>query len=125
MYLRRSHQGFTVVELIVVVVVIAILAGIVILAYGSWRDSVSETAVKSDLQGVATAMDVESNATEGGFPLSLPNSFTPSDSVNLTYISGSGSEYCIQGVSAVRSSILWHVEKTNTKKAVVAKGACP
>lgn len=52
-----SKNGFTIVELIVVIAVIAILAGLVIVGYGQWRSNLTNSEVKNDLSAAATAMD--------------------------------------------------------------------
>ena len=56
-----KKNGFTIVELMIVIVVIAILAGIAIFGYASWRSSTIETALSSDLSSAASAMKQELN----------------------------------------------------------------
>lgn len=51
-----KHKGFTVVELIVVIVVIAILAGITIVAYSFVRDDAMDTRIKSTVKSVGDAI---------------------------------------------------------------------
>lgn len=50
----QSHKesGFTIVELLIVIVVIGVLAAITIVAYNGFKDRADEAAVKSDLQTV-------------------------------------------------------------------------
>ncbi len=45
----RKRTGFTLVEVIIVITVITILAGISIVSYGSWRRHTAEKALQSDL----------------------------------------------------------------------------
>lgn len=52
----QKQAGFTVVELMVVVVIIAILAGISFVAYGSYQRGVRDTERKSDLSQLASAI---------------------------------------------------------------------
>ena len=61
--LRRSqhHQGFTVVELIVAIAVIAVLATIVIITYGNYQQRTRDNVRKSNVQTIASA--VKSYAT--------------------------------------------------------------
>lgn len=54
---RRSH-GFTIVELLIVVVVIAILAAISIVAYSGVSNSANDSTVKSDLTNFAKAIQM-------------------------------------------------------------------
>ena len=54
--MHTSRKGFTIVELMVCIAVIAILAGIVIVGYGAWRKHVAQTEVKSDLGQAASLL---------------------------------------------------------------------
>ena len=121
---RRYKQGFTIVELIVVIVVIGIVAGIAVVGYGAWRDSIATKAVKSDLEIVKASMTSTQTFSENGFSTSLPSSFESGDNVEVTYISGNSTEYCIEAKSTLVESVLWRIEG-KVSSAVIAKGACP
>lgn len=54
---RPKHQGFTLIELMVVLVVLAILASIVVPRYLDRVDDARETVLKQNLVGVRTAID--------------------------------------------------------------------
>lgn len=91
--LRQSKQtGFTVVEIIAVVVVIAILAAISTAAYGSIVDRASDSAVQMELATAHKQLQIQS--LEGlDFSGSLPDlkfSEDPYDKavINLIYIQG-------------------------------------
>lgn len=47
--IRAQKRGFTVVELLVVIVVIAILAAITIIVHGEVRNGAHDTAVQAEL----------------------------------------------------------------------------
>lgn len=49
MKMRTQHQGFTIVELLIVIVIIAILAAITMVAYNGIQDKASDAAADSDL----------------------------------------------------------------------------
>lgn len=106
---EHRRVGFTVVELIIVIAVVGILAGIVTVAYGGWRNRAATTEVKNELSRVASAMEAGRNFG-GGYPASgLPSGFTAGANVTLTR-SGSGtSSYCVQGVSQVDSTVRFYV----------------
>ena len=80
----NRNRGFTMVEIVIVVVVIGILAGITIVSYGSWRKNIAEGQVKSDLSGVASAMEGARNFGST-YPTSLPTNFKPSTTTNFSF----------------------------------------
>ena len=88
------EKGFTIVELIIVIVVIGILSGIVILSYGSAQKGVINTQVSTDLNSVKVAMQT-ARANAGGYPASIPSSFSASGDVTVSYVSGDARGYCI------------------------------
>lgn len=50
---RNGQRGFTIVELLIVIVVIAILAAIVIVAYNGIQNRANDTAIQADLRNLA------------------------------------------------------------------------
>ena len=70
MSITSSRRGFTVVELIVVIVVIGIIAAIGIVSYGNWRNGIDRSSLKSDLNGVAGAME-SARTFDNTFPASV------------------------------------------------------
>ena len=63
----RVHKGFTIVELLIVVVVIAILAAITIVSYNGITRRAIETSMKSDLRGASTLLEID-NINNGSYP---------------------------------------------------------
>lgn len=49
----HRHQGFTIVELLIVVVVIAILAAITIVSYNGITNRANDMSVQNDLRNIA------------------------------------------------------------------------
>jgi prepilin-type N-terminal cleavage/methylation domain-containing protein len=70
----RYHVGFTIVELLIVIVVIGILAAIVIVAYNGVVGRANDAAVQSDLKSIATKINLF-NADNNKFP-SVPADLT-------------------------------------------------
>ena len=117
---RRSSYGFTIVELLVVIIVISILAGMSIITYGQWRTRVAKTSVKSDLTSAAISMRNERNFKDT-YPIALPSRFTPSNDVTVTWASGDANSFCLNGVSKVNTQVKYHV--TNFSDMPM-EGAC-
>jgi uncharacterized protein (TIGR02145 family)/prepilin-type N-terminal cleavage/methylation domain-containing protein len=106
------NNGFTIIELTIVIVVIGILAAISVVGYGSWRTGVAKAEVQSDLKQAAAAMESARNFGNT-YPLSIPASFTSTATVTVTYTSGDATSFCIDGVSNVVPTVSYFVSSTN------------
>lgn len=69
---KNLKDGFTIVELIVVIVVIAILVSLTAVGYGYLRDRTYDATITTDLQSVASAMG-SYKAAKGTYPKDLAN----------------------------------------------------
>ncbi len=119
----KSKKGFTIVELIVVISVIAILASISIVGYGSWRNSVISTQIKNDLTAVASAME-SARTFSNGYPTSLPSNVQPSENVTLTLmVDSDATSYCIDGVSSENTNLTFFIA-SDTKDKGALEGTC-
>lgn len=101
---NHKQHGFTIVELLIMIAVITILAGIVIFAFGSWRQRTAVAEVNSALSSVADGMKNARNFNNA-FPTSIPTDVTINSGVTVTYISGTTSTYCVEGVSVAVPSV--------------------
>lgn len=64
--------GFTIVELLIVIVVIGILAAIVIVAFNGIQNQAHDSAVKADLKNMATVLERQKiQSTNDSYPTSL------------------------------------------------------
>lgn len=123
---KTNAQGFTLVELMVVMVVIVILSSITIVGFGSWRTRVAETEVKSDLYGVKAGMEAARNHSNGypvyaiGTVFDGTNStravFRQSENVIITYRSGSATTYCVQAQSNEIATVTMFVNMGSSNK---------
>lgn len=66
--MKRSASGFTIVELLIVIVVIAILATISVVAYNGIQDRARKSHLTSDINAIKKAMEMY-KADQGGYPL--------------------------------------------------------
>jgi len=65
----RSIPGFTIVELLIVIVVIAILAAITIVAYNGIQNRANDSAVQSDIRNIRQqALLYQVDSPQGGYP---------------------------------------------------------
>ena len=65
---KITRAGFTIVELLIVIVVIAILAAISVVAYTGIQNRANDTAVQSDIRNFASKV-MEFHAINGRYPL--------------------------------------------------------
>lgn len=115
---RKAH-GFTIVELLIVIIVIAILATISIVAYNGIQNSASETALKSDLRNAATQLGL-AYANDGVYPGSAA---TLSKSTGTTFeYDSDGTEYCLSATSSRSGVGDWHISNTFGLTAGVCDG---
>jgi general secretion pathway protein G len=68
--LYKKQKGFTLVELMVVIIILAVLTGIAIPSYLALRNRAREQAARSEMQNIATAIAVY-EADTGSNPATL------------------------------------------------------
>lgn len=103
-----GKTGFTIVELLLIVLVIGILVAITVVAYNGVQKNAAEKAVQSDLDNVSTEMQRAQLANGGLYPATLPTTIKPSPHVTLTLkYSGTTPFYGAgAGLSAVQNGVL-------------------
>jgi prepilin-type N-terminal cleavage/methylation domain-containing protein len=130
---KLDRSGFTIVELLIVISVIGILTSISIIGYGAWRQSLAEREVRSDLNGVATAMENARNWGEGypeleeGSVFSNGSSNAPifisSENVTLTYAFGDINSFCVDAQNTTKPDVLYFLNVINGHQTI-ASGDC-
>lgn len=105
-----SNKGFTLVEVIVVIVIITILSGITFVAYSDWETKSVEAQLKSDLSTAASAMD-NARTFNNSYPVTIPTTVKASSEVTLA---GGGSidgkSFCIDATSSRDDTIHYFID---------------
>lgn len=102
---RSPISGFTIVEVLIVVVVIAILAGISVVAYSGIRVAALRTAAQHDLKTISTAMQIE-RIEKGSYPADIPETVRQSGGNVTSTIKWSGKITRYTSLTAVQNGVL-------------------
>lgn len=118
---RRHSQGFTIVELLIVVVVIAILATITIVAYNGIQSNAQKSVLSSDLLNLSKYLETQRvRSGSDTYPADLSGTSIP-NGLTIQYTNYSGSSpnrYCMTGS---RANFTRHIASTGAQ----IDGACP
>ena len=120
MKVGTSRTGFTIVELLIVVVVIAILAAITIVAFNGIQQKALLSSIKSELTSTAKAMElakVETDMYPSAFPQNVPKSNTA-----LLSLSQTSNGFCINSSAKNNPTIQWRYESAG---GGIQEGLCP
>lgn len=117
--MRKTTSGFTIVELLIVIVVIGILVAITIVAYNGIQQRALVTTLKSDLTNASKQIELN-QVDNGAYPTSLPANVKASKNVTLS-LSEAGSGYCINAESSSSTSARWSY---NSASGGLQEGLC-
>lgn len=120
-------QGFTIVELLVVIFVIAILAAITIATFSGVRNMAETTAIRSDLGTTSKEIVIDSITRTGGRHTDatfMPYLQMETKLANITFRYGDDTSYCIEATSKRDPSIKFYTSSSNDATAT-REGSCP
>lgn len=116
-----TRSGFTIVELLIVVVVIAILATIVVIAYNGIRQRAVDSSVQSSVKQASTKIEAFFITNNESYPPTLSSigvEDTPDTTYAYTYDNSSSPQtYCVSATSGTTSYHLTNAQRTLTNGA--------
>ncbi len=120
----KSLQGFTIIELLIAAVIIAILAIVVFISYSGIQERAAIATLKADLSSAAKVLAADFNFNDS-YPSSPEDAnggqgLSQSDGVTFDYTSD-GSTYCLTATSSRANIPVYHVSSDTGN---IAEGAC-
>jgi type IV pilus assembly protein PilA len=116
-YLDKKEKGFTLVELLVVVLIIGILAAIAVPLFLAQRQGAWEAQVKSDLANAVIAAETIALKNNGSYALMTgvtlkENGYTATDGVTIV-ASPSAAATAVTGVPAIAAGLSYTLSATS------------
>lgn len=118
---RNRASGFTIVELLIVIVVIGILAAISLVSYSGIQQSAAAVVLQSDLKQASTQLELDRMQT-GTYPDydSQGTGIPKSDTTTYQYTTN-GTTYCLSATSTQAGGQAFHY---NSTVGTVQEGVC-
>jgi prepilin-type N-terminal cleavage/methylation domain-containing protein len=120
-----KQKGFTIVELLIVIVIIGILAAITIVAYNGIQQRAQTTAMSSDLAGAARHMELAKvDSTDESYPSSIPSSVKTSQGIVLQLAqTATNKTFCMNAYRSSPYMVSSFDSATKTTRPYLCSGA--
>lgn len=118
----KSESGFTLIEILVVILIIGVLAAIAIPVFMNQRKEGMRAGLQSDLKNAALTMESEQVNNNGKFFSYLPN-YTPRTNgirITLDQTASSSTQFCLIGISENYADIKYYYD--STKGGILKQG---
>lgn len=109
----RKESAFTIVELLIVIVVIAILAAVTIVAYNGIQNRAQDAVVKNDVaQAVRQVEAVRASSNTETYPAASEVALRSSRGVTLTYnFNKTANSFCVSATSGAQQYVATSIDK--------------
>lgn len=127
---KNKQTGFTIVELLIVIIVIGILATLILVAYTNVNSQAKASVLKGDLNQAGKQLHIDKEKNGGGsYPATLAaansgNGITPSSGATYTYYPNYATNptaYCLQ---ETRDNITYSISASGAAASAAASGSC-
>ncbi len=119
----KQNKGFTIVELLIVIVVIAILAAITIVAYNGIQNRAKTSAVQTSVSQASKKIQVSAVQNSDQYPANLAAAgVSDTDSVRYLYSSDNDASPRLYCVTAINGDFSSYISSTG---GTVKSGICP